>query len=1111
MDINNLVFFDKNGESYNFSQNADTGDWEGSDYFLPISTALYDVSNLFILEKVGDNYRFPVLEPGSKLTVTWQTAESADNFFLFTIAKEDAHTDSTTYLSRQTRLDIDYEDLSPGGLVNLDLTYPLQLNVGFSPSEEVSYNRILNINYEIGSSKTLIASIYFYGEGEDEDERFRIWLANFGIKFNREDALLLKDYDLKEGLPDWKQINQARKQILVNRDQIYPYVGTYKGLINIINILGYRDVLRVKEYWQDQDTKSGYYGKYAMVDVTDLLTVGAIDELDLVDLNGQLKKGGKFKKTEFLALVYEFSIASDVYDDDGIPEVEFTTDFTVDEIFYKLNRLSTKLKTEILPINVVIKDVIGEFIYFSKFNIRSWSDSAIITELQLNDNYNTIINHPSPKSQLLLIRDIKPLYPKTNGTSQFPEITFNQTTILPYRNGQQYTISEMPNFITAIADYYDDINKYDFELHGQTNPTVTGDDIDGKVGCPITLEAYIPDFMLSDLDGSKFGDFTDGHFTIGNIRYRNGYEIEWNITGPQGYVFNWRSALADLVKLPHILPHIGDYLIKSTVYDLQGGQNVSYLHTTVLNEEPIIEVFMKVQDKPKYQIKDLRNITLADLGDSPLYLPFANVVQGNTFNSGLSQHYLDWNTYSNNFGVGNPQTESEIFTTGTGFELITNSTNSAKLQWGTGSSQEGQPTLRDYRNATLQDLILNRLSDFSYTADRLNGFIIKLTEYLSHTLTHINFYSDDTLGAYELSSYIDVDDLADQLNTETSDLNIQEYRYVAVNGNIHAHAKRQDRTLHRVLALTYQGSPLFTEHVYTFSYPRLVYSPTLVSTLNSQLSQIAKEIDEDLLFLSVPFEDYLRKTGETTYSNTSHTIPSSFPGAKTFILTRPQEFIVGQTIKASSISSPTDWVKGIVTQPSDSSSILITITSSSLTGNTIADWKFEYVESIANLTPTEAVAGTPNYWINNQFGNYIEFSSTTDPAATVTGFLPSNLDQNTFSLSNLKTGPDGLVIPLHQPIFAAVANIESKKECIWTLRLFGKEVVTIKNTSTFIWRFSEPGEYSLNVKVTDVNNNEYTLVTKFNAIHANRIKDYTKYIEDTLNRRNLLHGSRRFA
>src|SRR5690606_36951478 len=133
-------------------------------------------------------------------------------------------------------------------------------------------------------------SIYFYGEGEDEDERFRIWLAKFGMKFNREDALILKDYDLKESLPDWKQINQARKEIVVNRDQIYPYDGTYKGMLNIIYILGYRDVLRVKEYWRDVDPNSAYYNKFAMVDVTDLMTLGSIDQANLVDLNGQIKK-----------------------------------------------------------------------------------------------------------------------------------------------------------------------------------------------------------------------------------------------------------------------------------------------------------------------------------------------------------------------------------------------------------------------------------------------------------------------------------------------------------------------------------------------------------------------------------------------------------------------------------------------------------------------------------------------------------------------------------------------------------------------------------------------------------------------------------------------------
>jgi hypothetical protein len=1111
MNINNLVFFDKNGESYNFSQNSETGSWEGSDYFLPISTALYDVSNLFILEKIGDNYRFPALEPGSKLTVKWKTAESSDNFFLFTIAKEDPHTDSTTYLTRQTSLDINYEDLSPGGFTDLDLAYPLQLNVGFSPSEEVSYNRILNIYYEIGSSSTLIASIYFYGEGEDEDERFRIWLANFGIKFNREDALLLKDYDLKEGLPDWKQINQARKQLLVNRDQIYPYVGTYKGLTNIINILGYRDVLRVKEYWQDQDTKSAYYGKYAMVDVTDLLNTGTIDNIDLVDLNGQIKKGGKFKKTEFLALAYEFSIASDIIDEDGIPEVEFTTDFTVDEIFYKLNRLSTKLKTEMLPINVVIKDIIGEFIYFNKFTVRQWSDVAYITELELNDDYNVTINHPSTKSQLLLIRDIKPLYPKLNGTSEFPEITFNQTSIYPYQDGQKYNITEMPDLITAISDYYEDINLYEFQLHGQINPTVSGDDIDGKVGCPITLESYIPDFTLSQLDGSKFIDFVDSHFTIGNIRYRNGYEMEWNITGPQGYVFNWRANLMDIIRIPHILPHIGDYIIQSTVYDLQGGQNVSYLHTTVLSEEPVIEVFTKLQDKPKYQIKDLHNITLGDIGDSPIYLPFANAVKGEAFTSSLAQHYLDWNTYSNNFGVGNPQTESQIFTEGIGFEQVSSSANPAKIQFGTGSSPYGQPTIYDYQNSTLGDLILNRLSDLEYTADRLNGFIIKLVEYSINPLIGINFYTDTIISSYVVSSYIDAVDLAAQLNNESVDLNIQEYRYVEVNGNIHAHAKRQDKALHRVLTLHYNGAPKFKEYVYTFSYPTLIYSNQLISTLNLQLSQIAKEIDEDLLFLNVPFEDCLRKTGETTYSMTVLTIPSVFTSFKTFTLTRAQEFIVGTTVRATSISNPGDWVEGIVTQSALLNSIIITFTNSSLTGNTRADWAFTYVETITNLKPTFAAAGTPNYWINNQIGNYINFSSLTSPSATVTGYLPSTVDQNTFSLSNLKTGLDGLVVPLHQPVFAAISNIESKKNCIWTLTLFGNEVVKIQNIATFIWRFADPGEYSLTATVTDVNDNEYTLVTAFNAVHANKIEDYTKYIENTLDRRRLLSGYRRFA
>jgi hypothetical protein len=89
-------------------------------------------------------------------------------------------------------------------------------------------------------------------------------------------------------------------------------------------------------------------------------------------------------------------------------------------------------------------------------------------------------------------------------------------------------------------------------------------------------------------------------------------------------------------------------------------------------------------------------------------------------------------------------------------------------------------------------------------------------------------------------------------------------------------------------------------------------------------------------------------------------------------------------------------------------------------------------------------------------------------------------------------------------VFAAVSNIDSKKECIWTLSLFGETVVQIKANSTFIWRFSEPGDYLLSVKVTDVNNNVYELTKEFNAFDPRTVHDYQDHIENTLNRRKAL-------
>ena len=69
-----------------------------------------------------------------------------------------------------------------------------------------------------------------------EDERLKILLGNFGRKLNAEDAFILRDSDPEEPLSDYQLVNLKRKELLLEGHQIYPYLGSYKGLINAIKL-----------------------------------------------------------------------------------------------------------------------------------------------------------------------------------------------------------------------------------------------------------------------------------------------------------------------------------------------------------------------------------------------------------------------------------------------------------------------------------------------------------------------------------------------------------------------------------------------------------------------------------------------------------------------------------------------------------------------------------------------------------------------------------------------------------------------------------------------------------------------------------------------------------
>ena len=158
-------------------------------------------------------------------------------------------------------------------------------------------------------------------------------------------------------------------------------------------------------------------------------------------------------------------------------------------------------------------------------------------------------------------------------------------------------------------------------------------------------------------------------------------------------------------------------------------------------------------------------------------------------------------------------------------------------------------------------------------------------------------------------------------------------------------------------------------------------------------------------------------------------------------------------------------------------------------------------EDILHEPGQSAKAANIQYWIDKGF---IEFTEIDTANVKVRGYLPSNYDQNSLTLNNLKIGLNGLVVPLHQPIFVAISNIESKREVEWSLTLYDKEVVRLRTSSYFVWRFANPGQYKLSAKVIDTNNNEYSLLRSFNVADAKNITEYRNFIEKTLNRRKAL-------
>lgn len=222
------------------------------------------------------------------------------------------------------------------------------------------------------SQRIMVAKISVYAESVEEDERFDTLCSNLGYKITNEDFKIFKESDIKEQRVDYRLMNEKRKELLMEGHNIYPYIGSYKSLINVIRYFGY-DNVHIKEWWKNVDITSEDYGNYFIA------TSYSLEDRESVRVGGQniALPSKRFRKTNRMTLAWDIDrIKKNLEKPYGrneeheLPETEEVFAFTIEEAVIKLYGFRRKLEREFLPLNCHIVDVVGEMFGFDYNVIR---------------------------------------------------------------------------------------------------------------------------------------------------------------------------------------------------------------------------------------------------------------------------------------------------------------------------------------------------------------------------------------------------------------------------------------------------------------------------------------------------------------------------------------------------------------------------------------------------------------------------------------------------------------------------------------------------------------------------------------------------------------------
>jgi hypothetical protein len=250
------------------------------------------------------------------------------------------------------------------------------VNVGFSGENDGVYEQGLYIclvdkanteNSELGEAYP-IGEIKMAAETEGEDERYRSFFDNFGIPDPKYYNDIFIESDINNDSPDYISINKNSKKMFLAYNDIFPYIGSYKALLNAIRTLGYEDEIFFKEWYKEIGNSALEDSGYTTYEISfkDNTNRNLISNLDISERI-------HLRKMNWVSMVYKINEELDKPEDKfGFPTaITNYKNFNTDRLA-KILSLKNWLEKYAMGVNCHITDVGGEGLVFERYNLNKY-------------------------------------------------------------------------------------------------------------------------------------------------------------------------------------------------------------------------------------------------------------------------------------------------------------------------------------------------------------------------------------------------------------------------------------------------------------------------------------------------------------------------------------------------------------------------------------------------------------------------------------------------------------------------------------------------------------------------------------------------------------------